>query len=132
MAYNHIVGGPFWSKFELLLDNMHPLYTYKFKKDRMNSNKWQYQFLDAQGQLTLYSVIRSDPSSNSSTLLCMSPLPGSMKRIRYKTAEKTWQPHFKYTGIFFRHSRADNSQVHGPILSNFELLLDIMHVLDTF
>ena len=52
---NSLVGGPVWLKFELLLDSMHVLYTYKFKIDQINSDreKWQHRFLDAQGQLTV-------------------------------------------------------------------------------
>ena len=33
---------------------------------------------------------------------------------------------------YFRHSRANNSILRGTIWSKFELLLDIMHVLDTY
>ena len=35
-------------------------------------------------------------------------------------------------GVIFRHSRADFSILCDLILSNFKLLLDIMHVLNTF
>ena len=35
-------------------------------------------------------------------------------------------------GVYFRHSRADYSILCGPILSKFKLLLDIMHVLNTY
>ena len=38
-------------------------------------------FLDAQGQLTPKSVVRPGRNSNSSEILCMSPLPASIKRI---------------------------------------------------
>ena len=33
-----IIGGLTWSKFELVLDFIHVLVTYKLKKDRINSN----------------------------------------------------------------------------------------------
>ena len=36
---NSVVGGPIWPKFELVQDNMHVLVTYKFKMDRINSNR---------------------------------------------------------------------------------------------
>ena len=39
--------------------------------------------------------------------------------------------HYKSMGIFSRRSRAANSAVHGPILSNFELVQDFMVVLLT-
>ena len=38
-ADNSVVGGPIWPKFELGQDNMHVLVTYKFKMDRINSNR---------------------------------------------------------------------------------------------
>ena len=41
-------------------------------------------FTDAQGQLTLQSLVRSGRISNSSELLWMSLLPASMKKIRFK------------------------------------------------
>ena len=43
--------------------------------------KGNIDFLDAQEQLTLWSLIGSGRISNSSKLLCMSSLPASMKRI---------------------------------------------------
>ena len=54
-ADNSVVSGPIWPKFELVQDNMHVLVTYKFKMDRINSNREKRVtsiFLDAQGQLT--------------------------------------------------------------------------------
>ena len=53
-------------------------------------------FLDAQGQLTPKSVVRSCPNSNSSEILCMSMLPASIKRIGSKTTEKRWRHHFPH------------------------------------
>ena len=35
-------------------------------------------------------------------------------------------------GLFLRRSRVDNSILCGPILSKFELLLDILNVLNTY
>ena len=39
--------------------------------------------------------------------------------------------HYKSIGKFFRHSKADNSVVNGPIWPKFELVWDFMHVLVT-
>ena len=39
MADNSIVSGLIWPKFELLLDILYVLDTYKFKMDRINSNR---------------------------------------------------------------------------------------------
>ena len=62
---------------------MDVLVTYKFKMDLINSNREKVatSFLDAQGQLTPYSVVESGRNSNSSKLLCMSSLPASIKRV---------------------------------------------------
>ena len=44
-------------------------------------------FLDAQGQLTLYSTVWSGRNSNSSEILCMSSSSASIKRIKSKATE---------------------------------------------
>ena len=82
-------------------------------------------FLDAQEQLTRWSLVRSGRIWNSSKLSCMSSLPASMKWIRSRTAEKKWQHRFSYYKLwvfFFRRSRPANSAVGCPIWLNFELL----------
>ena len=64
------------------------------------------KFLDAQGQLTPSSVVRSGQNSNSSEILCMSSLPASIKRIGSKATEKKWRHHFplyKSMGAFCCH-----------------------------
>ena len=38
-AANSVVGGPIWRKFKLIQDIMHGLITYKFEKERTNSNR---------------------------------------------------------------------------------------------
>ena len=63
-------------------------------------------FLDAQGQLSPLSVVRSGRNSNSSEILCMSSLPASVKRIRSKATKKRWRhhfPHYKSMGAFWCH-----------------------------
>ena len=45
-------------------------------------------FLDAQGQITPYSVVRSGRNSNSSEILCMFLLPASSERIGIKVIGK--------------------------------------------
>ena len=37
-AFNSVVGGPIWPKFELVRDIMDVLVTYEFKMDLVNSN----------------------------------------------------------------------------------------------
>ena len=51
-------------------------------------------FSDAQGQRTPQSVVKSGQNSNSSKLSCIWSLPASMKRNRWKTAEKKWRHRF--------------------------------------
>ena len=52
--------------------------------------------LDAQGQLTLWSMVRAGRNSNSSEILCMSSLPASVRRIRWKATERRWRHHFPH------------------------------------
>ena len=63
-------------------------------------------FLDAQGQLTPWSVVRSGRNPNSFEILCMSSLPASTKRIGSKATDKRWRhhfPHYKSMGSFCCH-----------------------------
>ena len=85
---------------------------------------WGY-FLDAQGQLTPQSVVRSGRNSESPEILWMSSLPTNLKWILSIATEKKWQHRF------FRRSRAANSQVSSGIWSKFELIQAFMHVLIT-
>ena len=73
---------------------------------RRHHYKSMGNFLDAQGQLTPQSVVRSGRNSNSSEILCMCSLPASIKRIESKTTEKRWRhhfPHYKSMGAFCCH-----------------------------
>ena len=67
-------------------------------------NKSMGIFPDAQGQLTLQSLVRCGRILNSSEMLWMSSLPVSMKKIRSKMKALQWSQH--YTAIF-----SDNSGV---------------------
>ena len=53
-------------------------------------------FPDAQGQLTLQSLVRSGRISNSSEMLWMFSLPASMKKIRSKIKALEWTQHFPH------------------------------------
>ena len=60
-------------------------------------------FSDAQGQITLESVVVSGRNLNSSKLLCMSSLPARMRMIESKMKELECSqdfPHYKSMGIF--------------------------------
>ena len=53
-------------------------------------------FLDAQGQLTPQSLVRSGRISNSSEMLWITSLPASMKKIRSKMKALEWTQHFPH------------------------------------
>ena len=98
-----------WLKFELVRDVMVVLLTCKNKEDRINNKgarvftTLHIDFLDAQGQITVESVVVSGRNWNSSKLLCMSLLPTRMKLIHTKMKELEWSQdfsHYKSTGIF--------------------------------
>ena len=58
---------------------------------------------DAQGQITLESVLVSSPNRNSSKLSCMSSLPARMRMIESKMKELECSQdfsHYKSMGIF--------------------------------
>ena len=55
-------------------------------------------FPDAQGQLTLQSIVRSGQISNSFETLWLSSLPAKMKKIRSKIEALECSQH--YTSIF--------------------------------
>ena len=60
-------------------------------------------FVDAQGQITLKSVVVSGRNWNSSKISCMSSLPTRMKLIHIKMKELEWSQdfsHYKFMGIF--------------------------------
>ena len=88
------------------------LVTSNFDDDSIK-NEWAFShyksmgnFLDAQGQLTPYSVVQPGRNSNSSEILCMSSLSASIKKIWSKTTEKRWRhrfSHYKSMGAFCCH-----------------------------
>ena len=82
--------------------------------------------------MTLLQIGRN---SNSSKLSCMSSIPAKMKKIQLKMKALVCPQdfsHYKYMGIFSRHSRAANSAVLGPIWPNFEVVRDVKVVLATY
>ena len=85
-------------------------------------------FFDAQGQITLESVVVSGRNSISSKLLCMSLLLARMKMMQSKTKELEWSQHFSHSksmGIFLdaQGQRAPQSLVRSSRISNsFEML----------
>ena len=124
-AANSIVSGGIWPKFKLIQAFMHVLITCKYEMDPIKKAEkmwWRsfphYKsmgiFSDAQGQLTLLSVVGSGRISNSCKLLCISSLPASMKRIRSKTVEKTWWrpfPHYSPMGAIRCHGNQSSDLI---------------------
>ena len=83
------------------------LVTYKNEEDKVKNEGARVvttlfiNFSDAQGQLTLKSVMES--CQNSSKLLWLVLLPARMKKIHPKMTALEWSQyfsHFKYMGIF--------------------------------
>ena len=107
---NSKMTGQIRPKFEPVQDFMPVLISCKFDEVGIHSN-WEKMATpfspfkvngNAQGRITPYSVVRSGRYSNLSLILCMSSLPASRKRIRYKTTEKRWRrcfPHCKSMGV---------------------------------
>ena len=85
-------------------------------------------FPDAQGQVTLQSMVGSGQISISSKTLWLSSLPAKMKKLRSKMKSLECSQH--YTAIFCR-ARANNSGVGSGIWPKFELMQAFMHVLVT-
>ena len=86
-------------------------------------------FPDAQGQLTLQSMVGSGQISNSSKILWLTSLPAKMKKIRSKMKALECSQH--YIHQFFRRARADKSEAGGGIWPKFELIQAFVHVLVT-
>ena len=85
------------------------LITCNYEEDRIKNEGARvfttliFNFSDAQGQITLESVVVSGRKSNSSKLLCMSSLPARMKMIESKMKELGWSQdfsHYKSMGFF--------------------------------
>ena len=88
-------------------------------------------FLDAQGQLAPYSVVRSGGNSNSSEILCMSSLPASIKKIRSKTTEKRWRhrfSHYKSMGAFCGHGNQNFDLICPKTLCSLSPTPVMLHI----
>ena len=88
---------------------MNVLVTCKYEEDPIKNRGARVfttlyvNFSDAQGQITLESVVVSSRNLNSSQLLCMSSLPARMRMIELKMKELECSQdfsHYKSMGIF--------------------------------
>ena len=82
---------PIRPEFELFQDFIPVLFTSKFDEDPIKNERASLEtpfshykslgnFSDAQERLTMYGVVRSGRNSNSSTILCLSSLPTTLKK----------------------------------------------------
>ena len=88
-------------------------------------------FLDAQGQLTPQSVVRSGRNSNLSKILCMSSLPASIERIGSKTTEKRWRhrfPNYKSMGAFCCHGNHSFDPIFPKTLCSLSPTPVMLHI----
>ena len=88
-------------------------------------------FLDAQGQLTPWSEVRSGWNSNSSKILCMSSLPASIKRIGSKSTDKRWRhcfPHYKSMGAFCCHGNQSSDPICPKTICSLFPTPVILHI----
>ena len=90
---------------------MDVLVTCKYEKDPIKNRGARLfttlyvNFSDAQGQITLESVVVYGRNLNSSKLSCMSSLPARMRMIESKMKELECSQdysHYKSMGIFFQ------------------------------
>ena len=106
-ASNSKMSGLIWPKIELDRAFMPVLVTSNFDDNSIKNEQASMEtafshyksmgnFLEAQGQLTPYSVVRSGQNSNLFEILCMSSLPASIKRIGSKATKKRWKHHFPH------------------------------------
>ena len=122
------------SHFELFRDVMDVLITCKYKEDPIKNRGARVfttlyvNFSDAQGQITLESVVVSGRNLNSSKLSCMSSLPARMRMIESKMKELDCSQdysHYKSMGIFpdAQGQLTPQSLVQsGQISNSFEML----------
>ena len=96
-------------KFELIQAFMHVIDTCKNEEDPIKNEGVRafttlyVNFSDAQGQITLESVVVSGRNLNSFKLSCMSSLPARMRMIESKMKELECSQdfsHYKSMGIF--------------------------------
>ena len=108
-AANSAVLGPIWPNLELVRDVIDVLITCMYEEDPIKNRGARVfttlyvNFSDAQGQITLESVVVSGRNLNSFKLSCMSSLPARMRMIESKMKElecSQFYSHYKSMGIF--------------------------------
>ena len=132
-AYSAVFG-PIWPNFELVRDVMDVLVTCKYEEDPIKKRGARVfttlyvHFSDAQGQITLESVVVSGRNLNKSKLLCMSSLLARMRVIESKMKELECSQdysHYKSMGISLdaQGQLTPQSLIRsGRISNSFEML----------
>ena len=85
-------------------------------------------------QVTAKWIVWSGRNSNSYEILWLPLLPAIMRNIRSKMKSLSIGQHFhhyKYMGVYFRHSRASDTEVNSLIWPKLELIWKFMAVLAT-
>ena len=93
--------------------------------------KFMGNFLDAQGQLSPKSRVRTGQNSNSSKILCMSSLPASIKRIGLKATKKRWRhhfPHYRSMGVFCCHEHQSFDPIYLKTLCSLSPPPVMLHI----
>ena len=99
-AANSTIRSQMEPNFELVQDIMVVLLTCKNEEDPNKKGSTRvptrlyFNFSDAQGQLTLQSVVEYGRNSNSSKLLWLSSLPARMKKTQSKMKTLECKQHF--------------------------------------
>ena len=132
-AANSTVSGPIWLKIELTqilcMSSLHA--SLKSIGSIATDKKWKHQFL--RHPRAAYSLVSRQiwPKFKLIQALKHVFITCKYQLTKKQNSRDTIFPIISLWGYIFRLSRADNSIVDGPIWPKFELLLYIMHVLDT-
>ena len=100
-AYNSVVSGPIWQKFELVLDFMHVLVTCKYKKYQITINREKTLFspLYVNGGFCCHGNQSFDPICPK-TLCSLSPIPVMLHINLIKIGQLASEIHvFKFEGV---------------------------------
>ena len=132
-AANSAVHGRIWSNFKLVHDFLIVIVTCKTEEDPIKNEgarvftTLHINFSDAQGQITLESVVVSGRNLYSSKLSCMSSLPERIRMIESKMKELECSQdfsHYKSMWIFpdAQGQLTPQSLVRsGRILNSYEM-----------
>ena len=114
---------------------MHFIITFKFKKDRINSNREKGYHRLFRCSRAVNSLVSRQiwQNFNIQALIYVLVTCKYQKNWTINSRKKVDAPssHDKYIGVHFRRSGADDSVAGSPIWPKFELVRDIMHALVT-